>query len=222
MKSVLAWLVVVALAIAVFAYYGRPLAHGKLVAPAATQPSETDASTVAAPTVSPENQKMVTMAGPLAQWMEDGNSAKPVAEEHRVWKAHASDHVEPSPVGTSTLVAHKTFAISNAVNFPFEIPAHAVDAHLKGNYRSFVSEQKLQTGDGGADVSLLLMNQDEYAVFMKGGSPDVLLNLDPSHDQDVNFGLPASRDLPVKYYLVFVNNPREGKKIVQANFKVDF
>jgi hypothetical protein len=38
----------------------------------------------------------------------------------------------------------------------------------------------------------------------------------------VNFNLPASRDLPVKYYLVFRNEPREGKKIVQADFKVDF
>jgi hypothetical protein len=59
-------------------------------------------------------------------------------------------------------------------------------------------------------------------MFTKDGSADVLLDLDPSHDQNVNFSLPVSGDLPAKYYLVFRNNPREGKKIVQADFKIDF
>jgi hypothetical protein len=44
----------------------------------------------------------------------------------------------------------------------------------------------------------------------------------PSHDQEVNFGLPASQNHPAKFYLVFRNNPSEGKKIVQADFTVDF
>jgi hypothetical protein len=224
MKSALAWLVVVGMVIAVFVHYGQSVSRTNLFAARAPQPQETATETTAAPVPepSPENQKMATMVGPLAQWMEDGNAAKSVSQERHVGKPHPSDHIAPSPVGTSNVVAHKTFLLSNAVNFPFEIPPHAVNAQLRGSYRSFVAQQRVQTSDEGADVAFLLMNEQQYATFIKGGSPDVLLNLDPSHSQDVNFGLPASRELPVKYYLVFRNDPREGKKIVEADFKVDF
>jgi hypothetical protein len=220
MKSALAWLVVVGMLIAVFVHYGQSISRRNLFAAPAPQPQE--AENTAAQAVNPENPKMVTMVSPLAQWMEDGNAAKSVSQERHVGKPHPNDHIAPSPVGTSNVVAHKTFLLSNAVNFPFEIPARAVNAQLRGNYRSFVSQQKIQSGDEGADVSFLLMNEDQYNIFIKGGSPDTLMNLEPSHDQDVNFGLPASRELPVKYYLVFRNDPREGKKIVEADFKVDF
>jgi len=207
--------------IAVFVRYGHSVTQINQLA-ATQQPQEADSATVPAPAASPENQKMVTMAGPLAEWMQDGNAAKPVSNERRIGKPHPNDHIAPSPVGSSSAVVHKTFAISNAVNFSFEIPAHAVNAQLRGNYRSFAAQLKVQASDETADVAFLLMNEEQYATFIKGGSPDTLLNLDPSHDQDVNFDLPASRDLPVKYYLVFRNDPREGKKIVQADFKVAF
>jgi len=61
-----------------------------------------------------------------------------------------------------------------------------------------------------------------YNGFLSGRSADVLVSLEPSHEQDVNLGLPASRDQPVKYYLVFRNDSHEGRKIVKADFKVDF
>ena len=206
--------------IAVFVHYGYSIPQIKQLA-AAQQPQAAD-SDAAPPAVSPLNQKMVNMAGPLAEWMQDGNAAAPVSTERRVGKPHPNDHIAPSPVGSSSAVVHRTFALSNAINFPFQIPAHAVNAQLRGSYRSFVAQQSVQASDETADVAFLLMNDEQYATFIRGGSPDTLLNLDPSHDQDVNFGLPASRDLPVKYYIVFRNDPREGRKIVQADFKVDF
>ena len=206
--------------IAVFVHYGYSIPQIKQLA--AAQPPQAADSDAAPPAVSPLNQKMVNMAGPLAEWMQDGNAAAPVSTERRVGKPHPNDHIAPSPVGSSSAVVHKTFALSNAINFPFQIPPHAVNAQLRGSYRSFVAEQSVQASDETADVAFLLMNEEQYATFIRGGSPDTLLNLDPSHDQDVNFGLPASRDLPVKYYIVFRNDPREGRKIVQADFKVDF
>ena len=221
MKSALAWLSVLAVLIAVFVHYGYSVPQIKQL-PSAPQSQETDPTAAPVPVPSPENQKMVTMVGPLSQWMEDGNSAKPVSEGRHVGKPHPNDHIAPSPVGSSSVIVRKTFAISRAVNFPFEIPAHAVTAQLRGTYRSFVAQEGIQASDASADVAFLLMNQEQYASFLTGRSPDVLLNLEPSHDQDVNFSLPASRDLPVKYFLVFVNNPRDGKKVVQADFKVDF
>jgi hypothetical protein len=219
-KSALAWLAVAGMLIAIFVHYGYSIPQVKQLAGA--QPPQAADSDAAPPAVSPLNQKMVTMAGPLAEWMQDGNAAAPVSTERRVGKPHPNDHIAPSPVGSSSAVVHKTFALSNAINFPFQIPPHAVNAQLRGSYRSFVAEQSVQASDETADVAFLLMNEEQYATFIRGGSPDTLLNLDPSHDQDVNFGLPASRDLPVKYYIVFRNDPREGRKIVQADFKVDF
>jgi hypothetical protein len=218
-KSALAWLSVFAVLIAVFVHYGHSVPQTKLFAAPSSQ--EADSGDSPSPASSPENQKMVTMVSPLPQWMEDGNSAKSVPEVRYAGKPHPNDLIAPSPVGSSTLIVHKTSAISRAVNFPFEIPDHAVNAQLRGSYRSF-GGQGIQDGNQSADVAFLLMNEAQYALFLTGRSPDVLLNLDPSHDQDVNFGLPASRELPVKYYLVFVNNPKEGKKIVQADFRVDF
>jgi hypothetical protein len=46
--------------------------------------------------------------------------------------------------------------------------------------------------------------------------------VEASHNETVNFGLPASMDQTVKYYLVFRSSSGEGKKTVEANFKVDF
>jgi len=169
----------------------------------------------------PDNEKMVAVAGPLAEWMENNKPAA-ATENRPVGKPHPSDHVAPSPVGSESVILHKTFFVSSLVTFPFEIPAHAVNAQLHGNIRSFVGRQEIQTRDDSADVSFLLMNQRQYDAFINGHSADVLVSLEPSHDQDLNFGLPASRSLPEKYYLVFRNESHTGRRIVKADFTVDF
>jgi len=169
----------------------------------------------------PDNEKMVAVAGPLAEWMENNKPAA-ATENRPVGKPHPSDHVAPSPVGSRSVIVNKTFFVSSLVTFPFEIPAHAVNAQLHGNFRSFVGRQEIQTRDDSADVSFLLMNQRQYDAFINGHSADVLVSLEPSHDQDLNFGLPASRNLPEKYYLVFRNESHIGRRIVKADFTVDF
>jgi len=200
--------------IAVFVHYGSHL-QLKPVPVAPAQQTESSA------TPSPDSAKMVAVVGPLAEWMENEKPDK-VAETPPARKPHPSDHVAPSPVGSSSVIVRKTFAVLTSANFPFEIPAHAVNAQLHGTFMSFVGRQEIQTGDDSADISFLLMNEQQYHGFLNGRSADVLLSLDPSHEQDVNFGLPASRDLPVKYYLIFLNGSHEGKKIVKADFRVDF
>jgi hypothetical protein len=163
----------------------------------------------------------VAVVGPLAQWMENQQAAK-VNEIRTAGKPHPSDHIAPSPVGTSSVIVHKTFALINSANFPFELPAHAVNAKLHGKYKSFIGQQGIQGSDDGANISFLLMNEEQYGGFLSSRSAEVLMSLDPSHDQDVNFGLPATRNLPVRYYLVFENGSHQSRKIVQADFTVDF
>ena len=132
-----------------------------------------------------------------------------------------SEHVAPSPVGTDQNVLQKTFALKTSVVFPFEIPAHAVRPHLHGLYTSFVGDVHGDSG-GAANLDFLVLNDDQYGDFQHGRPSEALFSVEASHNQAVNFDLPASMDQPVKYYLVFRSSSGESKKTVEANFNVDF
>ena len=132
------------------------------------------------------------------------------------------DRVTASPSGSKTIL-HKTFSVTTSASFPFEIPAHAATPHLHGNYKSFVKQISADAGDDAANVDFLILKEDQYVDFAHGHAGEALFSADMSHDQDVDFSLPASQDQPQKYYLVFRNSPGgAAKKIVQAEFTVDF
>ena len=169
-----------------------------------------------------EPSKTEAVVGALAQWMEHQAQSQ-APEEQRVAKPHPSDHIAESPVGTSSAIVKKTFAVSAAAKFPFEIPAHAASPQLHGTFRSFVRQAGSQSGDEDADVDLLLLTGEQYADFLRGQPAETVYSVGSSHDQDVSFGLPATLDHPVQYYLVFRNSSSgAAKKIVQADFQVDF
>jgi hypothetical protein len=141
----------------------------------------------------------------------------------RPWKAHPNDHIAPSPVGTGATIVRKTFAVASTAQFLFEVPPHAASPQLHGSYHSFTRNSGIQSADESGDIDLLLMNDQQYTDFLSGRPVDLVYSVDSSHDQDVSVGLPATQDLPVRYYLVFRNNPDSpGKKVVQADFRVDF
>lgn len=166
--------------------------------------------------------KAVGTIGALAQWMQNQKQEQ-APEDRLVRKPHPSDHIAESPVGTSSAIVKKTFAVSAPAKFSFEIPAHAASPQLHGTFRSFVRQAGNQPSDEDADVDLLLMNSEQYADFLRGQPADTVYSVDSSHDQDVTFGLPATLDHPAKYYLVFRNSSSTAaKKVVQADFQVDF
>ena len=219
MRTALAWLVFAGLAIAAFVHYGAHLT--KLTQMVAAQP-QAAAST---PAPGQDSGKMTTMAGSLAQWMQDGKQAQApdAAEDRPAVKPHPSDHFAASPVGTSSAIVRKTFAMSAPARFSFEVPAHAASPQLHGTFRSFVRQDGIQSSDESADVDLLLMNGEQFAGFLRGQPADTVYSVDSSHDQDVSLGLPATMDHPVQYYLVFRNSSSSAaKKIVQADFHIDF
>jgi len=133
-----------------------------------------------------------------------------------------SERVAPSPVGTSQTVLQKTFALKATATFPFEIPAHATMPHLHGIFEAFAG-QAHGASDDSANIDFLIMNQGQQDDFASNRPSEALFTVEASHNQAVNFDLPASLDRPVKYYLVF-RNPEGGKqgKVVEANFHVDF
>ena len=166
--------------------------------------------------------KMGAVIGPLAQWMQNQKQEQ-APEERHVVKPHALDHIAESPVGTSSSIVRKTFSVSAPAKFAFEVPAHAASPQLHGTFRAFVRQAGVQSSDESADIDLLLMNGDQYANFQRGQPADTVYSVDSSHDQDVSFGLPATMEKPVQYYLVFRNSSASpAKKVVQADFQVDF
>jgi hypothetical protein len=133
-----------------------------------------------------------------------------------------SDHVAPSPVGTTQSVLEKTFNLKGSAVFPFEIPAHAVQPHLHGIFESFVG-QVHGASDETANIDFMIMNEAQQADMAADRASEALFSVESSHNQAVNFDLPASMSKPVKYYLVFRNTEKsKSSKVVEANFRVDF
>jgi hypothetical protein len=86
--------------------------------------------------------KMVKVAGPFAELMDKSHSdeANPEDKPQKpvpLRKPNPSDLIAPSPVGTSTAIVHKTFSVSSASNFSFQVPPHAASPQLRGSYHSF-------------------------------------------------------------------------------------
>jgi hypothetical protein len=180
----------------------------------------------------PTNTVVGPAVSPLADLMAKADGSQTASDEPtRPWKAHPNDHIAPSPVGTAAAIVHKTFTITSTAQFLFEVPPHAASPQLHGTYHSFPKnsavqsnvQSNIQSTDETGDIDLLLMNEQQYTDFLSGRPADVVYSVDSSHAQDVSLGLPATQDLPVRYYLVFRNSPGSpGKRLVQADFRVDF
>ena len=128
----------------------------------------------------------------------------------------------PSLAGTSQNILEKTFGLKGSAEFPFEIPAHAVMPHLHGIFQSFVG-QVHGTSDDSANIDFIILNEEQHGDFASNRPSEALFTVEGSHNQAVNFDLPASFNQPVKYYLIFRNaEGSKSSKMVEANFRVDF
>src|ERR1700722_1000633 len=120
----------------------------------------------------------------------------------------------PVGMGATQSVLQKTFVLKSSATFPFEIPAHAVQPHLHGIFESFVG-QLHGASDETANIDFLIMNEDQQADYASDRPSEALFNVEASHNQAVNFDLPASMNRPVKYYLVFRNPQAKTSKVVE-------
>jgi len=133
-----------------------------------------------------------------------------------------SDRVAASPVGTTQMVLQKTFNLKVSATFPFEIPAHAAQPHLHGIFESFEG-QVHGASDDSANINFLVLSEEQQTDSASNRASEALFSVEDSHNQAVNFDLPPSLNHPAKYYLVFRNSsPKAGKKVVQADFRIDF
>jgi hypothetical protein len=184
-----------------------------------------------------EAQKMVVVTGPMADAMLRQKPANVVTLQPIAEQTSAADYVGESPVGTSTKLLNKTFRVNGIVNLPFEIPAHAATPTLHGTYRSFIQQSAIKSSgqtsgsaqgvsisnDSVADVEFMVLNERQFGDFINGRPGDAIFSADSTHDGEVNFSLPPTLSKSTWYYLVFRNgSPTRDKKVVQAEFRVDF
>jgi hypothetical protein len=154
--------------------------------------------------------------------MQHQGAAQDETVQAPIWKPTEADHVGGSVVGTSNKVLHQTFIVAGTVDLPFEVPAHAYNAKFRGTFRSFIQAGGALTTEPG-DVDFLLMTEQQYSDLLAGHPGDALFSADATHDQEVNANLPPTLDQPKKYHVIFRNvSPKTGKKVVQAEFQLDF
>jgi hypothetical protein len=177
-----------------------------------------------------EAQKTVAFTGPLADYVSrrqgspEAKEAKPVATLQVVpVKPSASDHVGGSVVGTSMPILQTTFRIRGAVQVPFEVPAHAASPRLMGSYRSFRKMAGVRNDDPGAEIALLVLNDQQFNDFLNGRAGEAAFAADDARQQEVNTGLPPTMNQAQNYHLLFLNNAKgKEEKFVQADFRMEF
>jgi len=200
-----------------------------LVAPAAV-PAK-DQSTPPTYAEAQEAQKLVTFAGPLADYMakQEGSSPAPEAgsQVETLKDAPAmpvaSDHVGGSVVGSSVRILNRTFRVRSTVQLAFEVPPHAATPRLRGSYESSFKQAGGQDSDTDAEIEFLVLNEQQFADFLKQRAGEATFSAADAHAQEVNTSLPPTVGQPEKYHLIFRNNSRgPERKFVQADFRMEF
>jgi hypothetical protein len=219
MKTWLGWLSLALVVVGAGSYawtHKRRMAVPADSAPATEQPKYAEQD---------QARQMVTVTGPLADYMAH---QKPGVIENLQPISHKtveSDHLGESPVGTSVALLHKTFSVANVADLQFDLPAHASTPQLNGTYRSFLQRGGTTVADEASErlVEFLVLNQQQYSDFLNGRPSDALFSAEGAAEEEINFSLPPTMSRPVAYHLVFRNSSREtGKKVVQADFRIDF
>jgi hypothetical protein len=223
MKAVLTGLIAFGVMVAIFVHYAGdgPFTQLPILKSLkGSAPQKTDEASSASQ-AEETSDRPVTPDGPLARWMRGANPKSSSDDQDVGGKPHPNDHIAPSPVGTGGVILRRTFNVVKAFSYPFAIPAHAASPKLHGNFRSF-SAPGAGSEDATGDIAFLLLDQQQYDGFIHGRLGNALMAVDATHNQNINFRLPASLNQAVTYYLVFENDPREAKKTVQADFRIDF
>src|SRR5271170_3596913 len=121
-------------------------------------------------------------------------------------------------------LVHGVFPVNKYTQFAFVVPPRQGYPRLQGDFRSFTKRREPDsTSDKTADVGLLLLNEQEFNDFLQGRPGSTTYELDPAHDQTVDWRVPVTYDQPQQYHLVFNNSDGGPKtKYVKADFTVSF
>jgi len=121
-------------------------------------------------------------------------------------------------------VVHGVFSLSKYEQFAIVVPPHQSFPRLHGDFRSFTKRRDPDSSsDQTADVSLMLLNEQEFNDFLQGRPGGTTYELTPAHDQTVDWQVPHTLDQSQQYHLVFSNSGGGPKtKFVKADFTISF
>ncbi|MGC2193523.1 MAG: hypothetical protein WA628_02530 [Terriglobales bacterium] len=154
-------------------------------------------------------------------------AAFPACSKHQPAPRETSnplDHVDSSHAKPINFL-HKTFTVKKFAQFPIEVPPHTVIPRIHGTFKSFVPRPgDDDLSDDSTDVGFLLMNSEQFADYSHShGGGTALYTVEASHDHEVEFVLPPTKNEAEKYYVVFFNSPGgAATKSVEADFTLSF
>ena len=136
-------------------------------------------------------------------------TAGPQAPE-KLYQAHHESAATP------VNFVHKTFTVSNAAKFAFEVPAHSVNPRLQGTFKAYSSGSP----ENPASIDLLLLTPEQLDDFSRGAGEPAYAVMGTS-GQTIDYALSPTVDEPQKYYLVFRNAGKSARS-VEADFTASF
>ena len=222
MKRSSAWLLtIVLLMVCGCSRKGSTEARG----PNADQPEDAQPEEPGIKAATPEDTAgIVTVVVPLEVLRKHAKSSQRKPEAALPQEPVQVDHpVFIEPVKPKHFL-HNVFSVNHQAQFEFLVPPHQGNTRLRGSFRSFTKRSDPDsTSDGTADVELMLLNEQEFNEFLHGLPQSVTYELDPSHNQKVDWRVPTAYGESQTYHLVF-SNPAGGTKIkfVDADFTVSF
>jgi len=130
------------------------------------------------------------------------------------------DHLNADDAGAPNHFLHRRLSVETYQIFAFEVPPRAIRPELRGKFRSVAARRN---PSGGTTVQLLLLNDGEFAHFVKNRPVTATFTSNPSSRGAIDWKLNANVDNVQKYYLVFRNSSEgQGPSLVDADFTASF
>jgi hypothetical protein len=148
--------------------------------------------------------------------------AAPIPQASPPRSSAAIDHVTNPPKDPTARV-HQRFAVETYRGFLFIVPPRTIHPQLHGTFRSSaVGNGAVRTGRG-ANIQVLLLNQQEFNNFAHGHEGAATFTNDPSDGGRIDWPLASPMFEAEKYYLIFRNSgDASSTKIIDADFTLAF
>jgi hypothetical protein len=201
------------LLVATGAFFLARIGHGWN--PPWRQPRPAVAQTVAPESgdrdLEPAKVEVYGVLAPAATASASGDVASPPTV-----RAAAIDHITAAPAVAPAHFLHKRFSVGRYQGFELMIPAHTFHPKVHGTFKSSV----FGGGDReAAEISVLLLNEEEFSAFARGEEVTGRFSTEASAGGVVDWALNSPLFAAQKYYLIFNGaSSRARTKVVDADF----
>jgi hypothetical protein len=222
MKRSSAWLLTIVLSLLVCSCSRKRSTEARSSDPDQTQEAKPEEQEIKAAT--PEDPGPLATVIPLTNLKRHASTVPTKPEAELTRETLLVDHPVHLRSEEPRNLLHTVFSVNKYAQFAFVVPQGQRNTRLRGTFRSFSKrDDPDSTSDKTADVDLMLLNEQEFNEFRHGRMESATHELDPAHDQIVDWSVPPSYDQPQQYHLVFSNSDGgTGIRFVKADFTITF